>query len=103
MAQFDIYRNKGKGRENYPYFMSLQHDLFDGLNTRLVVPLADISALIPTRGIHPVLSVDGQDHLLLTDLITSVESKRLDTAPVASARHLHTEIVNAMDLLITGI
>ncbi len=61
------------------------------------------SSLIPTRGIHPVLNVAGQEHLLLTDLMTSIDSRRLDTEPVASARHLHTEIVNALDLLITGI
>ncbi|EMJ5851756.1 CcdB family protein [Klebsiella aerogenes] len=103
MAQYDVYRNKGKGREHYPYFMSLQHDLFRELNSRLVIPLTEKSRLIPTKGIHPLLNIAGQEYILLTDLMTSIDSKRLETTPVASARHLHTDIINALDLLITGI
>lgn len=103
MAQHDVYRNKGKGREHYPYFMSLQHDLFSGLSSRLVIPLTEKSRMIPTKGIHPVLNIAGHEYILLTDLMTSIDGKRLETTPVASAQHLHTEIINALDLLITGI
>ncbi|AVZ00377.1 plasmid maintenance protein CcdB (plasmid) [Lelliottia sp. WB101] len=103
MAQFDIYRNKGKGREHYPYFMVLQHDLFDELNTRIVVPLTPKANLLPTSGIHPGVNISGKNFTILTDLMTSIDSKRLDTEPVATASHLHSEIVNALDLLITGI
>lgn len=103
MAQFDIYRNKGKGREHYPYFMALQHDLFEGLSTRIVVPLTAKENLIPVGRIHPVVNIAGNNFVILTDLMTSIESKRLEPAPVATASHLHTEIVSAIDLLITGI
>ncbi|HBV6392188.1 hypothetical protein A3N42_02660 [Klebsiella aerogenes] len=103
MAQYDVYRNKGKGREHYPYFMSLQHDLFSGLSTRLVIPLTEKSRMIPTKGIHPELNIAGQEYILLTDLMTSIDSKRLEVTPAASAQHLHSDIINALDLLITGI
>lgn len=103
MAQFDIYRNKGKGRDHYPYFMAIQHDLFEDLNTRVVIPLTARENLLPISGIHPVVNIAGNNFVILTDLMTSLDLKRLETEPVANARHLHNEIVSALDLLITGI
>lgn len=103
MAQFDIYRNHGRGREHYPYFMALQHGLFDALNTRLVVPLTHSAGQIPVKGIHPRLSIEGREYLLLMDLITSIDGQRLARTPVTSAQPLRSEIVAALDLLVTGI
>ncbi|HAS0834956.1 TPA: CcdB family protein, partial [Enterobacter cloacae] len=39
--QFDVYRNPSdKTREYQPYFMIIQHDYYDDLSTRLIVPLS---------------------------------------------------------------
>lgn len=103
MAQFDIYRNKGKGQDHYPYFMAIQHDLFDSLSTRIVIPLTSVENVLPISGINPVVEIAGNNFVILTDLMTSIDSKRLAMEPVANARHLHSNIVNALDLLITGI
>ncbi|NUU66480.1 CcdB family protein [Enterobacteriaceae bacterium BIT-l23] len=103
MTQFDVYCNHGRGREHYPYFMVLQHDLFDALSTRLVVPLAHRGGLVPVKGIHLCLSIEGKECLVLMDLMTSVDRQRLARTPVGSAQSLRTEIIAALDLLVTGI
>lgn len=39
--QFDVYRNPSdRTREYQPYFMIIQHDFYDDLSTRLIVPLS---------------------------------------------------------------
>ncbi|TSD14550.1 CcdB family protein, partial [Enterobacter hormaechei] len=38
--QFDVYRNPSdRTREYQPYFMIIQHDFYDDLSTRLIVPI----------------------------------------------------------------
>lgn len=103
MAQFDIFKNQGKGRDYYPFFMAVQHDLFNGLNTSLVIPLTEKKNLVPARGIHPIITINDNDYVLLTDLMTSVENQRLKTVPVMNANSLRSEIISALDLLVMGI
>ncbi|VAG24425.1 CcdB family protein [Enterobacter hormaechei] len=39
--QFDVYRNPSNRTCEYqPYFMIIQHDYYDDLSTRLIVPLS---------------------------------------------------------------
>ncbi|HAS8335849.1 TPA: plasmid maintenance protein CcdB, partial [Vibrio vulnificus] len=44
MPQFSLYKNNDKSTSTaYPYFVDVQSELLDTLNTRLVIPLT------PTR------------------------------------------------------
>ncbi len=46
MSQFTLYKNKDKSStKTYPYFVDVQSDLLDNLNTRLVIPLTPIELL----------------------------------------------------------
>lgn len=39
--QFDVYRNPSERTRDYqPYFMIIQHDYYDDLSTRLIIPLS---------------------------------------------------------------
>lgn len=39
--QFDVYRNPSERTcEHHPYFMIIQHDFYDDLSTRLILPLS---------------------------------------------------------------
>ncbi|MCL2895345.1 CcdB family protein [Brenneria tiliae] len=42
MAQFDVYRNHGKGKDFYPYYIDIQNGLFNALTSRVVIPMTDI-------------------------------------------------------------
>ncbi len=46
MSQFTLYKNNDKSTAStYPYFVDVQSELLDSLNTRLVIPLTPIELL----------------------------------------------------------
>jgi len=105
MAQFSLYKNRNRSSRNtYPYFIDVQNSLLDSLNTRLVIPLAR-SEQLAERAIGilcPVVEVDGERLVLLTQQMTNVPVSALGTE-VASLAHRRDDIVAAIDFLVTGI
>jgi toxin CcdB len=105
MSQFDLYINiDTDSKTAYPYFVDVQNELLDTLNSRLVIPLTkltDRSQVFPS-GLCPVITVEEQELVLLTHQMTSV--------PITFLKHKYgsivefrTEIISAIDFLITGI
>lgn len=46
MSQFSLYKNNDKRTVTaYPYFIDVQSELLDTLNTRLVIPLTHVDLL----------------------------------------------------------
>jgi len=45
MPRFDVYANEGASAKTTPYVLDIQNDLFDGLDTRVVIPLRPIDSL----------------------------------------------------------
>jgi toxin CcdB len=105
MRQFSVYRNKNpKSRSTYPYLVDVQSDLLSDLSTRVVVPLAKRTASTkrPIKTLMPVVSVDGQQFMMMVPLLAGIGRGELGT-PVASAAQYRGEVVAALDFLITGI
>jgi toxin CcdB len=105
MAQFTLYENLNPtSNETYPYFVDVQNDLLDPLNTRLVVPLVRSTFFQdkPIDTLCPTISQDGRRYVLLTHQMTNVPISALST-PVCSLEHLRDEIVAAIDFMVTGI
>lgn len=45
MSQFTLYRNPDEATATtYPFFVDVQSDLLENLNTRLVIPLTPVAA-----------------------------------------------------------
>ena len=69
MPRFDVYANEGASAKTTPYILDIQNDLFDGLDTRMVIPLRPMGQFanlkIPER-LMPVFSIAGQDFVLET-------------------------------------
>ncbi|MFT2790111.1 CcdB family protein [Serratia sp. T13T92] len=105
MKQFSVYKNQSKNKKNYPFFIVVQSDLLDHLSTRLVMPLALKHATnSQVKTLTPVLSVDQQDYVILTSLLTTTDVKNLNAdCLVTNAAHLRDELVAAIDLLVLGI
>lgn len=105
MSQFDLYVNTDKDTsKTYPYFIDVQNDLLDALNSRLVIPLtprARTDKPYPDN-LCPTLRIAGKDFALLTHQMTSIPVSFLKKKeePLYSYRN---EIVSAIDFLITGI
>lgn len=103
MAQFDIYENRGQGKSQYPYFMDIQNPLFERLNERVVIPLTSIDNVKAIRQLHPSVSIENRQYLLMTNLLTSISNQELRHDPVMNAEIHRGNVVSALDLLVMGI
>ncbi|CCQ10098.1 CcdB toxin protein [Pseudoalteromonas luteoviolacea B = ATCC 29581] len=105
MSQFLLYRNNDKNSSTaYPYFVDVQSELLDALNTRLVIPLTSIEMLDKKAPSHlcPVIHIDEGDFVILTHQMASVPTKILKK-PINDLSTFRNEIISAIDFLITGI
>ncbi|EOI8049954.1 CcdB family protein [Vibrio parahaemolyticus] len=69
MSQFSLYKNNDKNTATaYPYFVDVQSELLDTLNTRLVIPLTPTELLEKKAPSHlcPVIHIDEGDFVILT-------------------------------------
>lgn len=103
MAQFTLYRNNNKQtRANYPYLLDVQAELLQGLKTRLVVPAIHSSSGLAIDKLNPLFTVGDEQYLLLIQQMAGIPVTNLGEA-AADLSYLRTEIVAAIDILITGI
>ena len=105
MTQFALYKNNDKSSAiAYPYFVDVQSELLNTLNTRLVIPLTPVELLekkVPSH-LCPIIHIDKGDFVILTHQMASVPSKILKE-PVNDLSAFRNEIIAAIDFLITGI
>jgi toxin CcdB len=105
MAQFTVYRNQNPdSKTTYPYFVDVQNDLLESLNSRLVVPVTRQEHLGNSNISNLCLKITINDDIcvMLTHQMTTVPLAALKV-PVSSLAHLRNDIVAAIDFLITGI
>ncbi|ANO34956.1 CcdB family protein [Vibrio breoganii] len=105
MSQFSLYQNNDKGTATaYPYFVDVQSEMLDTLNTRLVIPLTPVEMLEKKAPVHlcPVIHIDEGDFVILTHQMASVPNKILRD-PVNELSTFRNEVIAAIDFLITGI
>lgn len=105
MTQFDVYENSSKQtRKAYPYILDIQHTVIAYLNTRIVVPLGELSRFKneELKGLTPKIKFEETELLILTPKIASIPAKVLQK-PIGTLSHLRDEIIGALDFAITGI
>jgi len=105
MKQFTLYKNENKNsKKAYPYFVSVQCDLLDDLNSRIVIPLSATETLnnLNAKKLCPIIEIDEGSFILLTHQMTSVPDTALKKE-VTSLEHYRYDIMGAIDLLLTGI
>ena len=104
MAQFTVYRNTNpRTKKAIPFLLDVQHDLMEHLATRVVVPLARQAVVRnkPVRHLNPVVEVDGQSVVMLTQEMAGVRKQILGEA-VADLADRRVEILGAIGFLVTG-
>lgn len=104
MNQYDLYANSDPDTQKaYPYFVDVQSDLLDMLNSRVVIPLAEatIDKVLPQL-LCPTVIIQNKSYHLLTYQITTVPCSflKIKTGSLALSR---TDIINALDFLFSGI
>jgi toxin CcdB len=105
MPPFTLYQNNDKNTATaYPYFVDVQSELLDTLNSRLVIPLTPVELLEKKAPHHlcPVIHIDQGDFVILTHQMASVPTKIL-REPINELSIFRDEIIAAIDFLITGI
>lgn len=99
MARFDVFR---RPRSAPGYLLQIQSDFLDALETRVVVPLLPPDAVPrPMRDLHPHFEIEGQAHIMVTQLLGAIPRRELGPA-IGSLAAQQDDITRALDVLITG-
>jgi toxin CcdB len=104
MAQFAVYRNKNtRTKAIFPLLVDVQSDLLEDLQTRVVIPLAKVSALSknPLSQLTPVFKLEDEAYVLLTPQLAGVARTELGTMGGSLAEQ-RDAILAALDFLVTG-
>lgn len=104
MPQFTVYENINEHtQETYPYLLDVQNDILEGLNTRVVIPMCPSSALgkRAITNLSPQFEIQGSTYTLLTPQLAGIAFSDLGPA-IGDLSEYRTEIIRALDFLITG-
>ncbi|MFO8043026.1 MAG: CcdB family protein [Alkalispirochaeta sp.] len=104
MAQLDIPINSDpRTKARTPLLLDVQTDLLSELATRLVVPLRPGGIQEPwvISRLHPVITVGEERYVAVVSEMAGIPTTILGEI-IADARDQRTEILSAIDLLITG-
>ncbi|NIJ39106.1 toxin CcdB [Sphingopyxis panaciterrae] len=97
MAQFDVHESRlGE------LLLDCQSDLLSHFSTRFVIPLMSEQTARTLPRLHPVFSIDGTQHILATQLASAVDIEDLGPK-IASLADQRSDILNALDVLLTGV
>jgi toxin CcdB len=98
VSRFTLFANPdGEG-----YLLDLQADLFDHLETRVVVPLLPAGKTPPpVKRLHPIFEIEGKRFVMATPLMAAFPTHELREARGNLSQH-HYEIVSALDMLFQG-
>lgn len=99
MAQFDIYENIGHNKEQIPFVIDIQNDILSDINTRVVVPLGLNKPY--NKNINPKFTINNKELTMMTTKIATIPLNALGDK-IGTLEDKRTEILNALDFLITG-
>jgi toxin CcdB len=104
MSDFTVHENLSSTRDNYPYLLDIQSSLLENLQTRLVIPLMRKSQISTSiiRNLNLIVIINNEEHVAMTQQMAAIPKAVL--GPIsANSRFSRTEVLIAVDLLITGI
>ncbi len=103
MAQFTLYQNTNRQTQNrYPFLLDVQNDFLEALKTRLVIPVVKLANHKPISRLNPQFTWEHEQYLLIVQEMAAIPSKTIGEK-VTDLYGLRSEILAAIDLLITGI
>ena len=105
MPQFTVYQNKDpETLAAVPFLLDIQNDLLRDLDTRVVVPLRPVSVIWgkALKPLTPVLEIEGRHYVMLTPQMAGIPRNELG-APVTRVDSYRSEIISAVDFLLTGV
>lgn len=98
MARFGLYPNPNDDG----YLLDVQTDLLGDLNTRIVVPMMPVAnAPKPAKRLNPVIDINGQAHVMVTQFMAAVPASMLKTA-IVNLDETAEDMTNALDMVFFG-
>lgn len=97
MARFDVFLTT----DGDQYVLDCQADTLDYFDTRFVVPLARTGSVSDISRLHPVFVVEGETLIMATQLASAISVQELGRKITNLSDH-HIEIMDAIDMLLTG-
>jgi toxin CcdB len=98
MAQFDVYRQKGRTI----LLVDWQNNYLSHLTTRFAIPLIPTGKAPPkATGLNPVLEVDGEDFVFSPNAAATIQVQHMGNR-IASLAAEQDAIKAAIDQLVTG-
>lgn len=103
LARFDVYANLDSAeRKLIPFFLDVQGDHIQGIQTRVVVPLWKAGLLpAPLENLNPEFEVAGQQVVMDTPALGAVPLSALRRTVDNLAAH-QLKIQDALDMLFGG-
>ncbi len=104
MPQFAVYRNENsRTKSAFPFLVDVQPDLFEDLQTRVVIPLTKAAALteFPLTYLTPMLTFEGETYMLMTPQLAGIARADLG-AHAGSVAEQWRAILAAVDFLMRG-
>jgi toxin CcdB len=105
VQKFAVYRNRNlRNRALFPFLVDVQPEMFQDLETRIVIPLSNAFALqeFPLAYLTPELMLDGERYLLMTPQLAGVA--RADLGPhVGSMASQERAVSKAIEFLLMAI
>lgn len=105
LKQFNVYRNPSSAtNKQLPYYMIVQHDYYDELNTRTIVPLIRYRQ-IPFwyQQVSPGINIDFESFNLYSPMITNLEIGKINRRDFVCHLPLaRNDVITALDALITN-
>jgi toxin CcdB len=105
MAQFRVYENTNRTtKQRVPYLLDIQSDLLDDLKTTVVIPLClkSVMGQAAMTKLCPLLEIENNEFVALTSQLAGIDRKVLGKE-IGDFSHYRTEIIAAVDFLISGI
>lgn len=105
MAAFAVHRNRDpRTAATYPYLVDIQNDLFDDLQTRVVIPAmrAESWGRLPLNRLMPLVMIEDAACLLMTPQLAGVARAVLGEY-VADLTAERNDIIGAVDFLMSGV
>jgi toxin CcdB len=101
--QFDVFSNPYPDSvSSHPYFIVLQTDALEHLNTRLVAPLVAPKLLPLFERLMPEVGVEGSRYVIDFTNIGAIPTRMLQK-PVANLEAERDRFIGAIDLVFTGV
>jgi toxin CcdB len=103
VAQFDVYRNaNSETNERFPFLVDVQAELFEELESRVVVPLSEAKwTAFPMTYLTPTLTFDAISYLLMTPQLAGISRAELGQHAGTLIGEERT-IVTALEFLLRG-